>query len=294
VKAGNETTFSTAAFRVGHTLLSPVLLRLESDGRPIAAGNLALQDAFFSPGQIQTNGGIEPLLMGLAGQRAQEIDNKVVDDVRNFMFGAPGAGGLDLASLNIQRGRDHGLPSYNQTRLAYGLAPATRVADVSSSLNVQANLAAAYSSVDDIDLWIGGLAEDHVPGAMVGETFFTVLRDQFQRLRDGDRFWYENSLPASLLDMVKGQTLAQVIRRNTGMESEIQEHVFIVPTVQPLLTLRKTGPALQVMWPAMYTDMTLQMATGLLTPDWTNVPTLGNEYIMSAGGPAQFFRLAKE
>jgi hypothetical protein len=44
----------------------------------------------------------------------------------------------------------------------------------------------------------------------------------------------------------------------------------------------------------MYTDMTLQMTTGLLTPDWTSVPTLGNEYIMSAGGPARFFRLAKE
>lgn len=50
----------------------------------------------------------------------------------------------------------------------------------------------AYGSVDAIDLWTGGLAEKVVPGAFLGSTFQAIVADQFERLRDGDRLWYEN------------------------------------------------------------------------------------------------------
>ena len=100
--------FSTACFRVGHTLLSPTLLRLGEAGT-IPEGNIPLAAAFFAPEAIILDGGIDPILRGLAAQPAQEIDPQVIGAVRNFLFGPPGAGGLDLASLNIQRGRDHGL-----------------------------------------------------------------------------------------------------------------------------------------------------------------------------------------
>ncbi len=101
--------FSTAAYRFGHSMLSPQLLRLKKNGRPIRAGHLPLREAFFAPWRITTEQGIAPVLRGLASQRAQNIDPYVIDDVRNFLFGLPGNGGFDLASLNIQRGRDHGL-----------------------------------------------------------------------------------------------------------------------------------------------------------------------------------------
>ena len=65
-------------------------------------------------------GGIAPVLRGLAAQVQQSVDTQIVPDVRNFLFGPPGAGGLDLASLNIQRGRDHGLSDYNSMREASG------------------------------------------------------------------------------------------------------------------------------------------------------------------------------
>jgi hypothetical protein len=174
--------------------------------------------------------GIEPLLRGLATQRAQEVDNMVVDDVRNFLFGAPGAGGFDLASLNIQRGRDHGLPSYTQVRLDLGLLrPITRFTDIDTSPEVQAKLASVYSSVQDIDVWVGALAENHVSG-MVGELVLAVLTDQFERLRDGDRFWYENYLPTDLRKRyIDGLRLSDIMRRNTTIRSEIQDNVFIVP-----------------------------------------------------------------
>lgn len=221
--------FSTASYRFGHSMLSSQLLRYSELGAPIAEGNIALADAFFNPSRLTDEGGIDPLLRGLASQVAQRIDPNIVDDVRNFLFGPPGAGGFDLASLNLQRGRDHGLPDYNALRVAYGLAPKASFADVTSRPALQMKLAATYSDVNDIDPWLGGLCEDHVPGALVGELVFTVLKDQFERLRDGDRFYYENEFTGQeLLDLQK-TTLAEVIRRNTQVIG-IHENVFQVPS----------------------------------------------------------------
>jgi len=219
--------FATAAYRFGHSMLSPELRRLDARGRVIAAGDLGLRDAFFQP-QVIVDDGIEPLLRGLAKQQAQEVDNQIVDGVRNFLFGEPGAGGFDLASLNIQRGRDHGLPGYNQVRRDFGLPAVTSIADVSPDPNVQACLAAAYSSIDDVDPWVGGLAEPHVAGGLVGETWHAILSDQFERLRDGDRFWYRGYLPRAVVRMVERQSLAKIIRRNTRIGREVSGNVFLV------------------------------------------------------------------
>lgn len=208
-------------------MLSTDLLRLNADGIPIAAGNLSLAKAFFAPQEVIDHG-IDSVLRGLASQVCQDIDIKVIDDVRNFLFGPPGAGGFDLASLNIQRGRDHGLPSYNQVRRDFGLRPKRGFAEVNRDPAVFESLASVYNSVEDIDAWIGMLAEPHVPGAVVGETLFSVLRDQFLRLRDGDRFWYQNHLPESLLRIVEQQTLSRIIRRNTDVGLELPDNVFHV------------------------------------------------------------------
>ena len=226
VNPGIANVFSTAAFRVGHTMLSPTLLRLDANNQSI--GDLSLADSFFSPTQI-SGPGIEPYLRGLAKQVDQEVDCYLVDGVRNFLFGPPGAGGFDLASLNIQRGRDHGLPRYNVVRTQLGLARKATFADVTSDFELQTKLATAYDSPDDMDVWVGGLAEDHVNGGLVGELFFTVLRDQFTRLRDGDRFWYQSYLPPSLVTRVENQTLSTIIKRNTPIGHELQANVFVVP-----------------------------------------------------------------
>ena len=217
--------FSTAAYRFGHTMLSPTLMQIDASG---AEHPLSLREAFFNP-SLLTDQGISALLRGLARQHAQEIDLLLVDEVRNLLFGEPGGPGRDLAALNIQRGRDHGIPSYNIVRSAYGLSPATTFADVSSSPDVQEALGRAYGDVHLVDLWTGGLAEDHVPGAMVGETFRTIIAEQFSRLRDGDRYWHENdpyflANPAVLAEL-RATTLADVIRRNTPIE-EISDSVF--------------------------------------------------------------------
>ncbi|MGB0387820.1 MAG: peroxidase family protein [Ardenticatenaceae bacterium] len=234
VDGGIATEFSSAAYRVGHTMLSPMLLRLDDLGQEIANGHVPLREAFEHPDLIREDG-IEPILRGLAVQSAQEIDTRLVDDVRNFLF--PQMGGFDLASFNIQRGRDHGLAGYNDVREGLGLGRISDFADITSDPTLQSDLAAAYDDVDDIDLWVGGLAEEHLSGALVGETFHAILSDQFMRLRDGDRFWHEyldwtsygfdtdpvvHSDGTTLSDV----TLAEIIGWNTNITS-IQDNAFV-------------------------------------------------------------------
>lgn len=225
VDAGIMNSFSTAAYRFGHSLLSPQLLRLDAAGDEHEAGNLALRDAFFAPSEL-TEHGIEPLLRGLAGQVCQRLDVFITDDVRNFLFGAPGAAGFDLAAINIQRGRDHGLPAYNDAREAAGLPRITDFRQVSRNRLVVQRLRSIYPNVDTVDLWVGGLAESPLPGAQVGPLFHSILLKQFAALRDGDRFWYANRFDQRTIDELERTTLADVIRRNSAIERELSDDVF--------------------------------------------------------------------
>ena len=163
----------------------------------------------------RTNG-IDSILKYLASDPSSEIDSTLVGGVRNFLFGAPGAGGFDLASLNIQRGRDHGLADYNTIRASYGLPRVTSFGQITANPALRAKLQLLYGSVNNIDAWVGGLAEDHAPGANTGPLIQRILADQFERLRDGDRFWYEiNGFSTQELNDIRHTTMSDVIRRNT-------------------------------------------------------------------------------
>ena len=231
VRADISNEFGAAAYRIGHSLLSPTLQRLNEDGEEAEEGHLTLASAFFNPALVEDHG-IDSVLRGLAAQQCQELDGKLVDDVRNFLFGPPGAGGFDLAALNIQRGRDHGLPSYNDTRAALGLRPLRSIRQLTRDRDVREEVDSVYEDVDQIDLWIGGLCEEDVRGSMVGEVYQRLLVDQFTRLRDGDRFYYKHALPDELVRLVERQTLAEIIRRNTEIDDEISDNVFLVDQKQ--------------------------------------------------------------
>lgn len=227
VDASVAAEFSTACYRLGHTLLSPMIRRVAANGEPIPEGDVALRDAFFQPNRLPDEGGIDPILRGLASQVTQHLDQLVIDDVRNFLFGPPGSGGMDLPSLNIQRARDHGVASYAAVRLAVGLGPVSTFADITSDAEAASRLQAAYGDVNKVDLWVGALSEDHLPGAQVGELLFTVVGDQFRRSRDGDRFWYQNFFSGPLLEELENTRLSHIIRRNTGIGDELKEDVFV-------------------------------------------------------------------
>lgn len=226
VDPSESAIFAAAAYRVGHTQLYSEILRLDENLQSLPGGSMPLLHAFFNPQAVSADG-IEPYLRGLSVSLSEEIDPYVIDDVRNFLFGPPGAGGLDLAAINIQRGRDLGLPSYNQARLDFGLPAVTTFSEISSDPVVALRLQQAYGSVDKIDVWVGGMAEDHVAGAQVGALFQKIIADQFARTRDGDRYFYENGqFTAAEMGLIRGTTLTSLIERNTDITG-LQANAFL-------------------------------------------------------------------
>lgn len=225
VNPGIAIEFSSAVYRLGHTLLSANLQRVSENGTLLDP--LALRDAFFQPHLVSQTGMVENVLRGAATQTSEAIDTQVVEDVRSFLFGPPGAGGLDLAALNIQRGRDMGVASYNDLREALGLPRAERFSDITSDAVLAAKLEEAYGDTDLVDAWIGGLAEDAFGSGLLGQTFSLVMIDQFTRLRDGDPFWSEGreGIPADELKALWDTTLSDVILRNTDVQN-LQKDAF--------------------------------------------------------------------
>ena len=234
--------FSTACYRLGHSILSESIVL--NDGT-----RMLLRDAFFSPELVEEHG-IEQFLGGLHKQTMSRIDTRIVESVRSFLFHSPGGRRKrlgDLAAFNVLRGRDHGLPDYNKCREAFNLSPKKSFSEISDDPELTSNLALLYGdNIDSVDPWIGGLAESHEEGGNMGEFIRAVLVDQFIRLRDGDRFWYQNDpelktelcqlsearkklLGCELVDdpieHLEGVTLAHVLRKNTDIP-ELPDNVF--------------------------------------------------------------------
>ena len=192
VDASILNSFATAAFRFGHSQIMPVLQRLNETWQTTEHGHLALHNAFFAPHRIVEEGGIDPLLRGLVVEQAKERDSDqaLAEVITERLFQQANNVSLDLGALNIQRGRDHGLPSYNRFREYCGLTVASDFRDLHrdiSKRDARRKLEQIYGDVDDIDLFVGGLLEDLLPGSRLGPTFACILGTQFQRLRDGDR-----------------------------------------------------------------------------------------------------------
>jgi peroxidase len=231
-----STEFSTAAFRFGHTMVSSELLQIEEDGSASEEGSILVQNQFFDVDMIKSNG-LEDLLRGLSMATAQEVDAVVIDDLNFFLENPNGVTGFSLAALNILRGRDHGLDSYINVRAALlgDIDPETLdpsdFSVITSDTTVQAQLATVYATVFDVDLWVGGLAEDAPEGAQLGAMFTAIIADQFARTRAADEGFGDLHplLSQDILDEIETTTLADIMVRNTGIES-LQSDVFQAAT----------------------------------------------------------------
>ena len=225
-------SFATVAFRMGHSQTGDVFLRLDESRNPIENGVMDLFDGFWTTRPVTEEGGIAPIFRGMAAQTQPANDIYYGEDLRNHLFGMPGAGGMDLCAMDIQRGRDHGVPYYGDIRVAFGLEEVTNYSQITSDAEVANRLAEAYGEQNPghIDPFIGMLAEDHLPNSALGETMDAVIRDQFIRLRDGDRLYYENDVELENVEENLSETrLSHVILRNTEIES-LQCNVFFAET----------------------------------------------------------------
>jgi len=221
--------FAAAAYRLGHTMVTNDLLLLDNNCN-LVDDDLALVDGFFNPSQLAAYG-VAPILKGLSAQVQEEVDAKIIDNLRNFLFAIDGSDspfGLDLASLNIQRGRDHGIPHFNDIRNHYIGNSFNNIIQVTSDPSLRNVLQTTYGNVDNIDAWVGLLAEDKLPGAALGPTLSAILSDQFQRVRDGDYYYYQNdpAISNEVSDNINRTSLADIIERNTNI-NDLQNNIFI-------------------------------------------------------------------
>jgi Ca2+-binding RTX toxin-like protein len=287
--------FAHVVYRFGHSMLTETIDRFDPT---FTDDHIGLIEGFLNPLQFRNNGtgaavedGIAAgaIIRGMTRQVGNEIDEFVTSALRNNLLGLP----LDLATINLARGRDTGVPSLNDARAqfyaatnqdallkpyeswvdfaghlkheasiinfiaAYGThalitgqttiegkrdAAMTLIFNQSfGGLEVQAdagdflNATGAYAGgtlggLNNVDLWIGGLAEAIMPfGGMLGSTFNFVFETQMENLQNGDRFYYLQRLDGlHLFGEMENNSFAAMIMRNTDA-THLPSDVFSTP-----------------------------------------------------------------
>jgi peroxidase len=227
--------FSTAAFRMGHSQVSDTQEGIDNNGNTVFAESLA--DSFFNTPAQDVSNGIEPLLRSSGVDFSQATDVYVVAALRDLLFAGLVGGGvdeMDLIAIDIQREKDVGLGTLNQTRKALGMRPYSSFAELTPDPVLQTNLQSVYGNdINNVNLFIGGLAETHASGAIVGPTFQAIIADQFQALRAGDRFfWLNEGFDQGTARMIASTTLTTIMKRNTATPS-LQANVFLQSPIPP-------------------------------------------------------------
>nr|XP_056720951.1 myeloperoxidase-like [Euleptes europaea] len=220
-------------FRFGHGSIPPLVSRLGEDFGPLLPdSHLPLHRTFFASWRIIREGGIDPLLRSFMVDHAKLMKQSqmMVEELVDRLFEQVAAIGLDLAALNLQRGRDHGLPGYNAWRRFCGLSEPHDVAELAVVLRntkLAEKFIGLYGTPDNIDIWIGALAEPFVPNGRVGPLLACLIGKQFRNMRDGDRFWWEN--PGVFTPWqrrtVSGVSLSRMICDNTRI-GEVPMDIF--------------------------------------------------------------------
>ncbi|KAJ8286120.1 hypothetical protein GJAV_G00034770 [Gymnothorax javanicus] len=224
VDPGIANVFATAAFRFAHIAVQPTIFRLDENYNDHPQfPSVLLHKAFFTPWRVIFQGGLDPLLRGLVGGKAKlNAQDGINDELRNKLFEFTSKLSLDLAALNMQRGRDHGLPGYNAWRGFCGLSqPKTEeeLAEVMNNTVLAQKLMELYGTPDNIDVWLGGITEPFVQGGRVGPLFACIIARQFQKIRQGDRFWWEKEgvFTSYQRASLARTNLARIICDNSGI-----------------------------------------------------------------------------
>uniref|UniRef100_A0A914C8J2 peroxidase n=1 Tax=Acrobeloides nanus TaxID=290746 RepID=A0A914C8J2_9BILA len=220
--------FTTSGYRFGHGMLMEKYPRLDENGNDVSTGDFTFGEGVFKSNKILFEGGIDPIVRGFWSTPVKR-PHRMTPAVTESMFGS-----TDLGSLNIQRGREHGIPSYNKWRQFCGSPPAKTFDDLADKMldsSIRDELKKHYPSPDDMDLYVGAMVEDPVVGGLVGSTLACIIGDQFKRTRDGDRFYFENKgifTPAQLAELHK-ITLSRILCDNGDRITKVPKDSFLLP-----------------------------------------------------------------
>lgn len=176
--------FATAAFRFGHSLVTDRLeARDPETGERRHAEELSLLDSFFqhsATGSLVQHGA-DAYLLGASRQRAEPLDGATVEPLR----------AISLTARNIARGRQHGLPSFQQLHNLYGARPYKSHHQLTDSPQIYSMLCEVYGDWSSpVDLWVGVVTERKRYNALLGEVGARLMSEQFELLRESDPYYY--------------------------------------------------------------------------------------------------------
>nr|CAD7447232.1 unnamed protein product [Timema bartmani] len=216
---------------------------------------------------LQEDDKFDLMTRGMTSQPSQAMDEFVSEDLTNFLFKHKNSFGLDLESLDIQRGRDHGLAPYNDFRELCGLPRANNFSDLTDHIDEQRVelLSQHYLHVDDVDLFVGGRLERLIPGTLAGITFQCIMGEQFFRWKFGDRWFYDFKENPASFTLVK--PVSQV-KPAKYPDNDFVKYHRAIPLQRPLLPTPARedheqqpveDPELQVQQPVVLVDNTGQV-----------------------------------
>jgi peroxidase len=219
--------FSTAAFRIFHAFL-PSMLEIRNENTTEMSLNLS---DLLKKSELLNY--YENILRGMTHQKMNLVGYS--NEVLNRMFKNQNKIGIDLLSMDIMRGRDHGIPAYhkflkmcnvtaNNIKVFNDLAPM-----ISKKSIIQ--LRQTYKTVYDIDLIVGGALENlelSSKGGVFGPTFECIIREQFNRWKSGDFYFYshKSSFTGDQLRAIRSYKLANFLCENSNL-NEIKSEAFL-------------------------------------------------------------------
>jgi len=231
--------FAAAAFRFGHSMIPTTHPTRDSSGNNISPVR-DFRTVFDRPSLVRDNPSfVDATIRGQSQETAPAWDPAFTDDITNHLFESneDNFGGLDLTALNIQRGREHGVPGYNRYRDVCKYGAASSWADLrrrsrrDGYLTQDAidRLERVYDNVEDIDLFVGGTLELEHDDSILGPAFKCIIGDQFQRAKKADRFFYEyidNGFTLKQLAEIRKASMARILCDNTDIK-QIQPMPFL-------------------------------------------------------------------
>lgn len=227
LKATIFNEFATAAFRLGHTLVTETLeARDMITGEVDPLKSLTLFAAFdqTSVGGSIWNHGVDTYVYGAILQEANQLDSKITNALRESIF--------DLPAMNIARGRNHRIASYQQLYKMVTGTDFVSYSQLSSSPDVQNAFQEIYGDARDsqIDPWVAIISEDNTQESMLGRVGSWIIAEQFARLRDADPYFYlwdEAALPYRA--QIHNTRFSDVIRRTTRISwGDLPPNVFVI------------------------------------------------------------------